>query len=134
MLIKLLPKDAAQKDLFDLYDNFLNEILSENDLELTLRNFELDLLDMLGYGIDFENEIDNNSSIQKDEKYLFISEKGFKKSEKGNLTGEDIINIKNRNLVEVSKNLLKEITTRAIGFCLDGKELSSRQIFKSLRS
>ena len=89
---------------------------------------------MLGYGIDFENEIDNNSSIQKDEKYLFISEKGFKKSEKGNLTGEDIINIKNRNLVEVSKNLLKEITTRAIGFCLDGKELSSRQIFKSLRS
>lgn len=134
LLIKLLPKDAAQKDLFDLYDNFLNEILSANDLELTLRNFELDLLDMLGYGIDFENEIDNNSSIQKDEKYLFISEKGFKKSEKGNLTGEDIINIKNRNLIEVSKNLLKEITTRAIGFCLDGKELSSRQIFKSLRS
>tara|TARA_Y100001970_G_C14235035_1_gene861297 strand:+ start:772 stop:1467 length:696 start_codon:yes stop_codon:yes gene_type:complete len=134
LLIKLLPKDAAQSDLFDLYDNFLKQVSSKKDLEITLRNFELDLLDMLGYGLDFEYEIGSNTPIKANEKYSYIPEKGFKNIESGNLSGEDIINVKKRNLSNVSKNLLKDITTKAIGFCLDGKELTSRNIFKSIKS
>jgi len=134
LLIKLLPKDAAQSDLFDLYDNFLKQVSSKNDLEITLRNFELDLLDMLGYGLDFEYEIGSNTPIKANEKYSYIPEKGFKNLESGNLSGEDIINVKKRNLSNVPKNLLKDITTKAIGFCLDGKELTSRNIFKSIKS
>ena len=134
LLIKLLPKDAAQSDLFDLYDNFLKQVSSKKDLEITLRNFELDLLDMLGYGLDFEYEIGSNTPIKANEKYSYIPEKGFKNLESGNLSGEDIINVKKRNLSNVSKNLLKDITTKAIGFCLDGKELTSRNIFKSIKS
>ncbi|MAV61691.1 MAG: DNA repair protein RecO, partial [Gammaproteobacteria bacterium] len=49
LLIKLLPKDAKQEDLFDLYEIFINKVSSNADLEITLRHFELDLLDMLGY-------------------------------------------------------------------------------------
>ena len=134
LLIKLLPKDAAQSNLFDLYDNFLKQVSSKKDLEITLRNFELDLLDMLGYGLDFEYEIGSNTPIKANEKYSYIPEKGFKNIESGNLSGEDIINVKKRNLSNVSKNLLKDITTKAIGFCLDGKELTSRNIFKSIKS
>ena len=134
LLIKLLPKDAAQSDLFDLYDNFLKQVSSKKDLEITLRNFELDLLDMLGYGLDFEYEIGSNTPIKANEKYSYIPEKGFKNIESGNLSGEDIINVKKRNLSNVPKNLLKDITTKAIGFCLDGKELTSRNIFKSIKS
>ena len=134
LLIKLLPKDAAQSDLFDLYDNFLNQVSSKEDLEITLRNFELDLLDMLGYGLDFEYEMGSNTPIKANEKYSYIPEKGFKNLESGNLSGEDIINVKKRNLSNVPKNLLKDITTKAIGFCLDGKELTSRNIFKSIKS
>jgi len=134
LLIKLLPKDAAQSDLFDLYDNFLKQVSSKEDLEITLRNFELDLLDMLGYGLDFEYEIGSNTPIKANEKYSYIPEKGFKNLESGNLSGEDIINVKKRNLSNVPKNLLKDITTKAIGFCLDGKELTSRNIFKSIKS
>ena len=134
LLIKLLPKDAAQSDLFDLYDNFLKQVSSKEDLEITLRNFELDLLDMLGYGLDFEYEIGSNTPIKANEKYSYIPEKGFKNIESGNFTGEDIINVKKRNLSNVPKNLLKDITTKAIGFCLDGKELTSRNIFKSIKS
>ena len=134
LLIKLLPKDAAQSDLFDLYDNFLKQVSSKEDLEITLRNFELDLLDMLGYGLDFEYEIGSNTPIRANGKYSYIPEKGFKNIESGNLSGEDIINVKKRNLSNVPKNLLKDITTKAIGFCLDGKELTSRNIFKSIKS
>jgi DNA repair protein RecO (recombination protein O) len=43
LLMRLLPKGAAQEDLFILYESFLSQVLAENDLELTLRHFELDL-------------------------------------------------------------------------------------------
>ena len=60
LLIRLLPKDAVHEDLFLLYESFLLKIHSGENIELTLRSFELDMLEMLGYGLDFENEIDKN--------------------------------------------------------------------------
>ena len=63
LLIKLLPKDAKQEDLFGLYEIFLDEVNLNKDIELTLRHFELDLLDMLGYGFDYDREIDKNQKI-----------------------------------------------------------------------
>ena len=57
LLIRLLPKDAKQEDLFELYETFLEKVSSNLDLEITLRHFELDLLDMLGYGFDYNTVI-----------------------------------------------------------------------------
>ena len=64
LLIKLLPKDAQQEDLFNLYEQFLKKVNNDSNLELTLRHFELDLLDMLGYGFDYDSEIDNQKPIE----------------------------------------------------------------------
>jgi DNA repair protein RecO (recombination protein O) len=75
LLIRLLPKDASQEDLFNLYEDFLTKIHSGDDIEFTLRHFELDLLDMLGYGLDFESDIDKNEQIDPDKNYSFIPSK-----------------------------------------------------------
>ena len=45
-----------------------------------------------------------------------------------------LINIKNRKLSEVSKKHLKLIAQKAIHFCLDGRDLSSREIFRKIQS
>ena len=133
LLIKLLPKDATQQDLFLLYEKFLADVRAKEDLELTLRHFELDLLDMLGYGFDYDIDIDRNEPIDLNSNYSFVSEKGFRKSNNSDFSGEDISNIKNRNLSAVPKKYLKEITTKAINYCMDGKNLASREIFKSIK-
>ena len=133
LLIKLLPKDAKQEDLFDLYEIFINKVSSNADLEITLRHFELDLLDMLGYGFDYNADIDKNDSIEPNQGYLFVAEKGFRKSDRSDFLGKDIINIKNRELDKVSKKYLKQITTKAISTCMDGKDLTSRKIFKTIK-
>ena len=133
LLIKLLPKDAVHEDLFFLYENFLSKIHSGENIELTLRSFELDMLEMLGYGLDFENDIDKNESIDIDKNYSFIPERGFRESDSSSFSGKDIINIRTRNLSEVSKKLLKHITQEAIHFCLDGRDLSSREIFRRIK-
>ena len=133
LLIKLLPKDAVHEDLFMLYEDFLSKIHSGENIELTLRAFELDMLEMLGYGIDFENDIDKNRSIEIDKNYSFIPERGFRESKNSSFSGKDIINIRMRKLSEVSKKHLKHLTQEAIHFCLDGRNLSSREIFRSIK-
>ena len=133
LLIRLLPKDAYQEDLFILYEDFLTKIHSGDDIEFTLRHFELDLLDMLGYGLDFESDIDKNEQIDPEKNYSFIPQRGFRESNTSNFSGKDIINIRLRDLSKVSKKHLKHITQEAIHFCLDGRDLSSRDIFKRIQ-
>ena len=133
LLMKLLPKDAKHEELFVLYDEFLKKIKKNNNLEISLRHFELDLLDMLGYGFDYESEIDSNEPIEAELSYVFVSERGFRKSNSSSFKGKDILSIKKRKLEDVPLKYLKEITTKAIGICLEGKDLASRKIFKSIK-
>ena len=133
LLMKLLPKDAKHEELFVLYDEFLKKIKKNNNLEISLRHFELDLLDMLGYGFDYESEIDSNEPIEAELSYVFVSERGFRKSNSSSFKGKDILSIKKRKLEAVPLKYLKEITTKAIGICLEGKDLTSRKIFKSIK-
>ena len=133
LLMKLLPKDAKHEELFVLYDEFLKKINKNNNLVISLRHFELDLLDMLGYGFDYESEIDSNEPIEAELSYVFVSERGFRKSNSSSFKGKDILSIKKRKLEDVPLKYLKEITTKAIGICLEGKDLTSRKIFKSIK-
>ena len=133
LLMKLLPKDAKHEELFVLYDEFLKKINKNNNLEISLRHFELDLLDMLGYGFDYDSEIDSNDPIEAELSYVFVSERGFRKSNSSSFKGKDIVSIKKRKLEDVPLKYLKEITTKAIGICLEGKDLTSRKIFKSIK-
>mgnify|MGYP000648604661 FL=1 len=133
LLMKLLPKDAKHEELFVLYDEFLKKINKNNNLEISLRHFELDLLDMLGYGFDYDSEIDSNEPIEAELSYVFVSERGFRKSNSSSFKGKDILSIKKRKLEDVPLKYLKEITTKAIGICLEGKDLTSRKIFKSIK-
>ena len=133
LLMKLLPKDAKHEELFVLYDEFLKKINKNYNLEISLRHFELDLLDMLGYGFDYDSEIDSNDPIEAESSYVFVSERGFRKSNSSSFKGKDILSIKKRKLEDVPLKYLKEITTKAIGICLEGKDLTSRKIFKSIK-
>ena len=133
LLMKLLPKDAKHEELFVLYDEFLKKINKNNNLEISLRHFELDLLDMLGYGFDYDSEIDSNEPIETELSYVFVSQRGFRKSNSSSFKGKDILSIKKRKLDDVPLKYLKEITTKAISICLEGKDLTSRKIFKSIK-
>ena len=101
LLMKLLPKDAKHEELFVLYDEFLKKINKNNNLEISLRHFELDLLDMLGYGFDYDSEIDSNDPIEAESSYVFVSERGFRKSNSSSFKGKDILSIKKRKLEDV---------------------------------
>ena len=133
LLIKILPHGAPQKELFNLYDKFLLEIKTSNEIDVILRRFEIDLLQMLGYGINFINEVDSGQSIDADKLYDFVPELGFKESPNGIFNGKEIISISKLDFENINKKKFKSLTTMAIGYSLDGGDLKSRQIFKTLK-
>ena len=133
LLIKILPQGAPQKELFNLYDKFLLEIKNSNEIDIILRRFEIDLLEMLGYGINFINEVDSGQSIDADKLYDFVPELGFKESPNGIFNGKEIISISKLDFENINKKKFKSLTTMAIGYSLDGGDLKSRQIFKTLK-
>ena len=133
LLIKILPQGAPQKELFNLYDKFLSEIKTSNEIDIILRRFEIDLLEMLGYGINFINEVDSGQSIDADKLYDFVPELGFKESPNGIFNGKEIISISKLDFENINKKKFKSLTTMAIGYSLDGGDLKSRQIFKTLK-
>ena len=133
LLIKILPQGAPQKELFNLYDKFLLEIKTSNEIDVILRRFEIDLLQMLGYGINFINEVDSGQSIDADKLYDFVPELGFKESPNGIFNGKEIISISKLDFENINKKKFKSLTTMAIGYSLDGGDLKSRQIFKTLK-
>ena len=134
LMMRLLPKGLPNQELYDLYQNFVELARADAISELDLRVFELDLLDVLGYGINFDTDSKENSEFKDSIVYSYMPEKGFHNA--GDVEGfsaKEIAAIKNRTLEGIDKLKLKQLLQVAISSCLDGRELSSRDFFKKIR-
>ena len=134
LMIRLLPKGLPNLELFDLYENFVSIARSGSISEIALRVFEFDLLETLGYGINFDTDVSGNLSFKDSVIYSFIPEKGFEPSSNSEgFLADEIKAIKNRKLEGIDRSKLKILSQAAINTCLDGRELSSREIFKKVK-
>lgn len=133
LIVRLLPQEIPQEDLFKLYDEFIYNFANEKEVGFNLRQFELDLLELLGYGINFNNDIENNEPIDPLATYEFVEERGFRKKTNADFQGKDIINMSQRDFSSIPPQLSKNLTKMAINFCLDGKQINSREIFKPIK-
>jgi len=134
LMIRLLPKGLANLELYGLYSNFVDLARADAINEASLRIFELDLLDILGYGINFDTDMHENSEFKDTMMYSYKPERGFYTSnDSQGFTADEISLIKNRDVQEIDKLKLKQLSEMAITACLDGRELSSRKFFKKIK-
>ena len=134
LMIRLLPKGLPNQELYDLYQNFVELARADAISEVDLRAFELDLLDVLGYGINFDTDIKENSEFKDSIIYSYMPEMGFYHAgDDYGFSSQEISAIKNRKLERIDKLKLKQLLQTAINVCLDGRELSSREIFRKIR-
>lgn len=143
LLVRLLPANDAHADIFDAYERLLEELGSQSPIEPSLRRFELDLLDYLGYGINFEavpapmhtQAAQQSSEIAADTLYRYFPETGFIAVTMGQrdeecFAGSDLINIQERNFygpntLRAAKKLLRMALVPHLG----NKPLRSRDVF-----
>ena len=139
LIMSFLHKEDPHLNLFKSYVNFCKKIENqENQLEIEkmLRNFELSLLQEIGYGIDLKRDAETGDYLKPDTFYEldsvqgFIPSKNVSQDNNNYFKGEDIISFaKNEFDTKNARKVAKLITRHAIDYRLDGKEIKSRKTF-----
>lgn len=76
LLMRGLQREDPHAPLFDLYATALQALAQGDDMNVTVRGFELSLLQHLGYGLDFENDA-TGGPIQGDRRYIWVDQAGW---------------------------------------------------------
>ena len=76
LLLRLLPRDDPNPQLFATYEQAISAIQKGDPLAHCLRRFELDLLSALGYGLQLTHEADNERVVASDDLYNYQIETG----------------------------------------------------------
>ena len=159
LIYYLLKPQDIHTQLYYYYQQCLYQLLSlQTDdiiqLEAILRTFEIQLIDELGYGINWL-QTNNDELIEPNSSYTFEEEQGFVLVSQPNVKpaviyrakavvidnsdsqyyiflGKDIINIYNRRYDKANLLVAKKLLRPLIAKLLDGKELHSRSLFSNL--
>ena len=133
LIQRLLPEGDEHSEIFESYWAYINNIstLDSNEKEYKLRIFENQLLQDLGYGLDFDDDI-NGNTINKDLQYDFIEHQGFVINGNGVISGSTLLHLSNSNEpITNSKELsiLKKMNRKRLKSLLGDKPLKSKELF-----
>lgn len=135
ILIRLLPREEPQHDLFVAYADALGQLAENAEPAALLRTFECSLLDTLGYGIDFMHDSDSGELVSESFAYDFHPDRGFTRSR-----GQHAVNgVVLRQLAAGSfsgpeaASASKRINRLALARLLGNKPLKTRELFLALR-
>lgn len=133
LLTRLLQERQEDPQIFASTMRVL-ESLEENDpLQPALRNFELDLLQQLGFGIDFSVR---GQPLQEKEQYIFEAQSGFNPaadhaSGKRLFSGSQLQQIACRDFsMPATQDAAKALMRVALAPLLGDKPLTSRKMFQ----
>ncbi|WP_289029158.1 DNA repair protein RecO [uncultured Paraglaciecola sp.] len=135
LLNRLLPKEVPHPELYEYYFQSLILLQSDCEVEPCLRQFELILLDELGYGIDLLHDFESNQPVKPDVDYCLVLEQGVTAIGSGSIgsnrfSGQSLIAMTNDNWTTDSLKCAKYITRTALAHLLGHKPLKSRELFQ----
>ena len=133
LILRLLPENDEYSEIFHAYWNFLSNLksLNSNEKEYALRGFENQMLEDLGYGIDFSSDM-NDDPINENLNYEFIEHQGFSTSDNGLIPGKILVNLLRRENIVTDTNelsILKKMNRKRLKSLLGDKPLKSKELF-----
>ena len=129
-LINYLVAQADESmEIFDIYKKCISNLKRNNQIEKILRDFELNILSILGYEINFLSDYDSNEPIINGLSYKYSPQSGFSKSEQG-YDGKILNEINERKFSKNSLQACKEINRTTINYYFEELNIKSRIFFK----
>ena len=148
LMVRLLAKNDPLDNLFSAYQRVLKDLMIGEAAQISLRKFEMFLLDALGYGISFR-ETSTGTPIAPGMMYEFRAGHGFNQivdswhdedassvSEPGEhdnivrFRGETLLSIANQNFTLPEVGVTAKVILRTtFHHLLGGKPLKSRELF-----
>ena len=121
----LLENNIPEPQIFNSYLGVLRQLAGgAPDIEVLLRNFELELLDNIGYGIDFISDYQGNR-IRANVSYVYEPDNGFipvtfESNSKYTFIGADLASMSrrefgNRRVLSAIKHICKKVINSRIG-------------------
>lgn len=135
LLNRLLPKEVPHPELFFAYQQCMQWLANGEDIEPCLRQFELLLLEELGYGLDLTQEYESGQSVQANLEYCLVLEHGIKRIDNlaqgsNRFNGAVLLQVHNLDWTLDSLQCAKRITRMALAPLLGSKPLKSRELFQ----
>lgn len=150
VICRLVKSDSYNPELFPLYQQTLLRLQQTDDnsvyMQLGLRQFEYQLLMLLGYGIDFEQNVETGEVIKSGVYYELFPDQGFVESlyPQRAILGGDILKVHELLMAELNLEtvdfyqsqqaqtvkLAKHILSACMHRHLGDKPLKSRELFR----
>lgn len=137
ILCRILENHTAYPELFQHYFSCMVKLASQPELlEPTLRTFEFQLLQAVGYGINFTNCAATGEPISPKMTYQFYENEGFIASLLQNnqtFLGQDLLNFAVLDFsAKETQQAAKRFTRIALKRFLGNAPLKSRELFQSI--
>lgn len=135
LLIRLLGRDDPHDHLFAFYHAALRGLAADEDLDRVLRQFEIRLLDELGYALRLDVEADGGGAVRPEGRYLLEPGQGVRRAPAewtaGTVSGETLLALaRGERLtphgVREARGLLRSLIEPHLG----GRPLKSRELFR----
>lgn len=142
LLVRLLPAELPFPEIYIRYQEAITQLSTQQRVEPVLREFEIQVLNDVGYGIDFQSEQQSGHSINESFHYRFDPELGLINVKVHNTTGNRRDAISGKTLLDISEfkwndaslKAAKYINRMALQALLGDKPLKSRELFNKYSS
>lgn len=138
LLMYLLHRHDPQPEIFTVYGKTIESLVDDRDVPVKLREFEMELLRLLGYALNLEHDTETRGRLLAGRRYAYHPEQGPVEAREpdGQRTyfGRELVAIRNHDFsqpetLRSAGRLLRDV----IAFHLGGRELKSRKVFLDMR-
>lgn len=132
LVVRLLPRQDPQPELFQSYRDSLHSLPQVAFPGVPLRYFELDLLAALGFGLQLEYEADSGQQVDAQSFYRYDIEAGPRRSVAAQAyAGDSLLALSERRLEAVRQRAdARRLLQQALAPHLGSRPLVSRQLMK----
>jgi len=136
IILRLLHKHESHPELFDSYNSTVRELSNDNTEQVLIRYFEKILLQSLGYGVIFDQDLNTGKDIIADVNYYYKLDFGptSNKQDSGAgipVSGSTLIGLNNETLMDTkNKNEAKRLLRSLLNQYLGEKPLESRKLYQ----
>lgn len=136
LLMRLLTRHEDCHGAYAAYARTLRSIAAGEELEPVLREFELDLLEGLGYGLTLEYEADGGEPVKPGQSYRYVEQHGLERSPgdgSGAVAGAALLAMAERDWREAeTRRAAKHILRAALEALLGARALRTRELLSGL--
>jgi DNA repair protein RecO (recombination protein O) len=136
LLLKLTAVHDPQPEIYDLYTQCLQALTAAEHPEWCLRRFEKQLLELLGFGLNLSADLLRAEPLQSEARYCYRPGGGFSVSEPGadGYSGRMLQALDAEAMMDNVQHWheARELMRTAIDHCLEGRELRTRKVARSI--